>query len=57
MAYLGLFRVSTFELKIHLKVSTFELQMTPIEYVHESKKSLIIQREVGTNTLSFRQRP
>ena len=25
----------------------------PIEYVHESKKSLIIQREVGTNTKSF----
>ncbi len=25
----------------------------PIEYVHESKKSLIIQREVGTNTRSF----
>jgi twitching motility protein PilT len=25
----------------------------PIEYVHESKKSLIIQREVGTNTHSF----
>jgi len=25
----------------------------PIEYVHESKKSLIIQREVGTNTQSF----
>jgi len=25
----------------------------PIEYVHESKKSLIIQREVGTNTNSF----
>ena len=25
----------------------------PIEYVHESKKSLIIQREVGSNTLSF----
>ena len=25
----------------------------PIEYVHESQKSLIIQREVGTNTQSF----
>ncbi len=25
----------------------------PIEYVHDSKKSLIIQREVGTNTQSF----
>jgi len=25
----------------------------PIEYVHEPKKSLIIQREVGTNTQSF----
>ena len=25
----------------------------PIEYVHDSKKSLIIQREVGTNTKSF----
>jgi twitching motility protein PilT len=25
----------------------------PIEYVHESKKGLIIQREVGTNTRSF----
>jgi len=25
----------------------------PIEHVHESKKSLIIQREVGTNTVSF----
>jgi len=25
----------------------------PIEYVHESQKSLIIQREVGTNTHSF----
>jgi len=25
----------------------------PIEYVHESKRSLIIQREVGTNTQSF----
>lgn len=25
----------------------------PIEYIHESKKSLIIQREVGTDTTSF----
>ena len=29
----------------------------PIEYVHESKKSLIIQREVGTNTHSFDSAP
>jgi twitching motility protein PilT len=25
----------------------------PIEYIHESKKSLIVQREVGNHTLSF----
>lgn len=34
----------------YAKVITIE---DPIEYVHESKKSLIVQREVGTDTLSF----
>lgn len=33
-----------------VKIITIE---DPIEYVHESKKSLIIQREVGTHTESF----
>jgi twitching motility protein PilT len=28
----------------------------PIEFVHESKKCLINQREVGPHTLSFQQR-
>jgi len=37
------------------KARPFKIVMIedPIEYVHESKKSLIIQREVGTNTRSF----
>ncbi len=37
------------------KARPFKIVMIedPIEYVHESHKSLIIQREVGTNTQSF----